>query len=73
MNPYTQVRKVPLFYGGVQSNAFSVQTMQDNKWKEVGNVSNNYLLVENEEVKSMADDVITRSGLEWEPIKTFWD
>ena len=34
MNPYTQVRKVPLFYSGVQSNAFSVQTMQDNKWKE---------------------------------------
>ena len=73
MNPYTEVRKVPLFYNNVQSNAFSVQTMQENKWTEVGNVSNNYLLVENEEVKNMADDVITRSGKDWEPLKTFWD
>ena len=73
MNPFTEVRKVPLFYSGVQSNAFSVQTMQENKWEEVGNVSNNYLLVENEEVKGIADDVITRSGKDWEPLKTFWD
>ena len=73
MNPYTEVRKVPLFYGGLQSNAFSVQTMQEEKWKEVGNVSNNYLLVPNEEVKDMADDVITDTGLDWEPLKRFWD
>mgnify|MGYP003131460389 CR=1 FL=1 len=77
MNPYTQVRKVPLFYGGVQSNAFSVQIEQEdnriNRWKEVGNVSNNYLLVPNEEVKDMANDVITDTGLDWEPLKRFWD
>ncbi len=72
-NPYTEVRKVPLFYGGVQSNAFSVQTMQEEKWKEVGNVSDNYLLVPNEEVKDMADDVISDTGLDWEPLKRFWD
>ena len=72
-NPYTEVRKVPLFYGGLQSNAFSVQTMQEEKWKDVGNVSNNYLLVPNEEVKDMADDVITDTGLDWEPLKRFWD
>ena len=35
MNPFAQVRKVPLFYGGVQSNAYSVQTYDLNKTVEV--------------------------------------
>ena len=79
MNPFAQVRKVPLYYSGVQSNAYSVQTYDLNKkkdmleWKEVGNVTDNYLLVENSEVQEMADDVMTNTGFEWEPLKRFWD
>tara|TARA_B100000212_G_C27381953_1_gene537487 strand:- start:1646 stop:2428 length:783 start_codon:yes stop_codon:yes gene_type:complete len=79
MNPFAQVRKVPLFYGGVQSNAYSVQTYDLNKkkdaheWKEVGNVTDNYLLVNNSEVKDMADDIMNDTGFEWEPLKRFWD
>ena len=79
MNPFAEVRKVPLFYGGVQSNAYSVQTFDKHKkkdmheWKEVGNVTDNYLLVDNSEVQEMADDVMTDTGFEWEPLKRFWD
>ena len=32
MNPFAQVRKVPLYYSGVQSNAYSVQTYDLNAW-----------------------------------------
>ena len=57
MNPYADIRKVPLDYQGVQSSAYSVQTYNINKktdmleWKEVGTVSNNYLLVPNKDVE----------------------
>ena len=47
MNPYAEIRKVPLDYQGVQSSAYSVQTYDVNKkketleWNEVGTVSSN--------------------------------
>ena len=63
MNPYAEIRKVPLDYQGVQSSAYSVQTYDLNKktdmleWKEVGTVGSNYLLVPNKEVKEMAEEI----------------
>ena len=47
---YDPIRKVPLEYNGTKSNAWSVQREDlDNNsgWKEVGVVSNNYLLIFN--------------------------
>ena len=79
MNPYAEIRKVPLDYQGVQSSAYSVQTYDLNKktemleWNEVGTVGSNYLLVPNSEVRDLANEIATESELSWEPMKTFFD
>ena len=78
MNPYADIRKVPLDYQGVQSSAYSVQTHDLNKedrleWKEVGTVSNNYLLIDNARVRNMAEEIATNSNLNMEEEKTFFD
>tara|TARA_R110000824_G_scaffold213650_2_gene399872 strand:- start:2256 stop:3053 length:798 start_codon:yes stop_codon:yes gene_type:complete len=80
MNPYAEIRKVPLDYQGIQSNAYSVQRFDQNKgddkflsWKEVGTVSNNYLLVDNTRVRNMAEEIVSNSNLNMEEEKTFFD
>ena len=35
MNPYAEIRKVPLDYQGVQSSAYSVQAYDKNSEKEI--------------------------------------
>ena len=78
MNPYSPIRKVPLDYQGIQSNAFSVQMEREDKegirkFKEVGTVSNNYLLVPNTEVRDMAVQIADQSGVNFTEDKTFFD
>ena len=78
MNPYSPIRKVPLDYQGIQSNAFSVQMEREDKegirkYKEVGTVSNNYLLVPNTEVIDMAVQIADQSGINFTEDKTFFD
>ena len=78
MNPYSPIRKVPLDYQGIQSNAFSVQMEREDKegirkYKEVGTVSNNYLLVPNTEVRDMAVQIADQSGINFTEDKTFFD
>ena len=78
MNPYSDIRKVPLDYQGIRSNAYSVQRQDIDKegcfnWKEVGTVSNNYLLVDNSRVRNMAEEIATNSNLNMEEEKTFFD
>jgi len=79
MNPYAEIRKVPLDYQGVQSSAYSVQTYDLNKktdmleWKEVGTVGSNYLLVPNNEVKEMAEEIAFQSDSIFHEDKTYFD
>ena len=78
MNPYSDIRKVPLDYQGIQSNAYSVQRQDIDKegqwkWKEVGTVSNNYLLIDNARVRNMAEEIANNSNLNMEEEKTFFD
>ena len=78
MNPYAPIRKVPLDYQGIQSNAFSVQMEREDKegvkkFKEVGTVGSKYLLVENADVKDMADQVVDESGIDFTEDKVFFD
>ena len=78
MNPYGDIRKVPLDYQGITSSAYAVQRQElDNRrgleWKECGIVGSNYLLVPNSEVKELADEIATESALTWEPMKTFFN
>ena len=51
MNPYQEIRKVPLDYSGIKSSAYAVQRYDEDKgWKEAGVVGANYMLLPNQEV-----------------------
>ena len=43
------------------------------EWKGVGTVSNNYLLINNDDVRDVAWQIAEPSNLEWTEGKTFWD
>jgi len=78
IEPYGEIRKVPLDYQGITSSAYAVQRQDMKsegglKWKECGVVSSNYLLVPNSEVRDMANEIATESKLSWSPMKTFFD
>ena len=77
INPYGEIRKVPLDYQGIKSTAYAVQRQEIKNemlnWKECGVVGSNYLLVPNSEVKELADEIATESALTWEPMKTFFN
>ena len=73
MNPYSDIRKVPLDYNGIKSSAFSVQMDKGDKWKEVGVVGNSYMLLPNQEVKDAADQVVQECDLEFTHDKTFFN
>ena len=78
IEPYSEIRKVPLDYEGITSSAYAVQRHGEDKegrsfWKECGIVGSNYLLVPNSEVRDLANEIATESKHEWEPMKTFFD
>ena len=73
---FDPIRKVPLEYNGTKSNAWALQREDlDNNsgWKEVGVVSNNYLLINNTEVEQLALNVTDSSEFQWEKDKIFWN
>ena len=80
------IRKVPLSdNNGTKSCAWAVQRedyIEENTgetiinaplWKEVGVVSNNYLLIPNKQVVELANDIADSSGLQWTEDKRFWN
>ena len=78
MNPYGNIRKVPLDYEGIKSTAQAEQRIGEDSegrsfWKECGIVGSNYLLVPNSEVRDLANEIATESALTWEPMKTFFN
>ena len=78
LDPYAKIRKVPLVgTDGTSSSAFGIQTdtgkKGKSKWKEVGVVKDDYLLVSNQQVLDMAQDIISRSSLQWELSKEFFN
>ena len=73
---YSPIRKVPLEYQGIQSNAWSVQIehlTDKSEWKEVGVVSDNYLLIDNTKVEQLITDISEASGYQWTKDKVFWN
>ena len=81
LNPYSEIRTEPLITeeSGIRINKQSVMNKQPNKdtgieeWKGVGTVSNNYLLINNSEVKDVAHEIAEGTALDWPEGKTFWD
>ena len=74
MNPYQEIRKVPLDYSGIQSSAYSVQRYDEEKgWKEAGVVGQNYMLLPNQEVKEIADNLLDSAYINFELDKEFFN
>ena len=74
MNPYQEIRKVPLDYSGIQSSAYAVQRYDEDKgWKEAGVVGANYMLLPNQEVKDIADDIVDSAAIDFEVDKEFFN
>ena len=70
LNPYADIRKVSLVgTDGTSSSAFAIQTDTGKngkgKWKEVGVVRDDYLLVSNQQVFDMANHITQESPLSW--------
>ena len=78
LNPYSEIKKVPLYGGSnIQSSAWSVHLNHNmnvgKPWHEVGIVGKDYLLVTNKEIVEMVEEVIKVSDLNLEKDKMFWN
>ena len=78
LDPYADIRKVSLVgTDGTSSSAFAIQTdtgkSGKSKWKEVGVVRDDYLLVSNQQVFDMANHITQESPLNWEVKKEFYN
>ena len=78
LDPYADIRKVPLVgTDGTSSSAFAIQAdtgkSGKGKWKEVGVVRDDYLLVSNQQVFDMANHITQESPLNWEVKKEFYN
>jgi hypothetical protein len=72
--PYLPVYMTPLYtQAGVPSNRVSVILDPDNLAMEVGTVSADYKLVENEDVERAAADVLERTGMTSEVSSLYFD
>ena len=74
MNPYQEIRKVPLDFNGIKSAAFAVQRLDEEKgWKEAGVVGANYMLLPNQEGKDIADDIVDSAAIDFKVDKEFFN
>ena len=75
MNPFEEIRKVPLSdNSGIISSAFAVQRKDEEKgWKEAGVVGAHYMLLPNQEVKDIADDIVESTYIDFELDKEFFN
>ena len=74
MNPYQEIRKVPLDFNGLKSSAYAVQRLDEEKgWKEAGIVGHNYMLLPNEDVKDIAEEMTDKADIDFELDKEFFN
>lgn len=76
-DPYAAIEKRRLAApDGMKSSAYTVRLADPadaSGWREVGVVSESYLLVPNDDVRDLAYEVADRSGLGFEEERTFFD
>jgi hypothetical protein len=74
---YAAIEKRPLItQDGMRSRGFTVRLEDQSAtsgWREVGIVSEDYLLVPNQDVRDMALEITDRTGVPWKESKTFFD
>ena len=77
ISPFVPILKTPTYSqnSGTQSG-FAVEIEDpgsETGYKHVGNVSQNYLLLSNEEVRDLAVEIAVQSGLPFKESRIFWD
>ena len=77
LDPYAAIEKVPLqTKDGMKSRGFTVR-LEDasagSGWREVGVVSEDYLLIPNRDVRDLASEISMRAGGVWSLSKEFFD
>ncbi len=78
ISPFIDIRKERLVdqLTGAPSRSFGVWVPDPNRpegWRDMGTVSENYLLLTNTEVRKLALDIAEESGLLYEESRIFWD
>lgn len=78
VDPFVEIRKERLVdkLTGASSKSFGIWVPDpDSKegWRDMGVVSENYLLLTNKEVRGLALDIATESMFEFEESRIFWD
>lgn len=76
-DPYAPIEKRSLVtHDGMRSNGYTVRLADEaapTGWREVGVVSQDYLLVPNADVRDLAFEICDRSGIVFEEEKVFFD
>lgn len=78
ISPFIDIRKLRLVdqLTGAPSKAFGIWVPDPDSeggWKDMGTVSENYLLLTNKEVRDLALEIADRSGHEYKESRIFWD
>jgi len=78
ISPFIEIRKERLVdqLTGAPSKAFGIWVPDpgaEGGWKDMGTVSENYLLLTNKEVRELALEIATQSGLPFKESRIFWD
>ena len=78
LDPFIDIRKERLVdrLSGAPSRSFAIWVPDPSRpegWRDMGTVSENYLLLTNKEVRQLALDIVEQSGLEHKESRIFWD
>lgn len=78
ISPFIDIRKERLVdqLTGAPSKAFGIWVPDpgsEGGWKDMGTVSENYLLLTNKEVRDLVLEIATQSGLPFRESRIFWD
>lgn len=78
ISPFIEIRKERLVdqLTGAPSKAFGIWVPDpgaEGGWKDMGTVSENYLLLTNKEVRELALEIATQSGIPFRESRIYWD
>lgn len=78
IDPFIEIRKERLIdrLSGAPSRSFGIWVPEpeaDGGWRDMGTVSENYLLLTNREVRDLALEIADRSGMDYTESRIFWD
>ena len=75
VDPWAPIEKLRLQNSdGYESNSYNVRVKVDEgNFFEAGVVSDSYLLIGNQQIHEVCAEIRTESGMEWEPVKCFFN